>query len=146
MVLSRNCHTITPSAFGLAIHALVFLSRSESVCPSQEIAKMMTSGTTFMRRVMSPLVRANLVEAREGRDGGYLLAKSAHLITVADVYRAFRMKDPLCAGMLDSTTNCANGEPVRRVFQEMTTRAEKSTLEVFEQYTIEQMAAEVFNK
>jgi Rrf2 family transcriptional regulator, repressor of oqxAB len=142
MASSRNCHTITPSAFGLAIQALVFLSLSENVCPSQKIAKMMKSGTTFMRRIMGPLVRANLVEAREGRDGGYLLAKPAHVITVADVYRALQMNDPLGAGLLDSTADCVHGESIRRLFSEMTTRAEKSVLEVYEQYTIEQIAAQ----
>lgn len=144
MALSRRCHSITPSAFGLAIQALVFLSVSENICPSQEIAKMMQSGTTFMRRVMAPLVRANLVEAKEGRDGGYSLAKAAHLITVADVYRALQVSDPLGAGLLDSTTNCPGGENIKKIFSEMTTRTEKSTLDIYEQYTIEQIAAQVF--
>lgn len=97
-----------------------------------------------MRRVMAPLVRANLVEAREGRDGGYLLAKAAHLITVADVYRALQMNDPLGAGLLDSTTDCPNGEKIRKIFSEMTTRSEKSTLGIFEQYTIEHIATHAF--
>ncbi|MHB1955251.1 MAG: RrF2 family transcriptional regulator [Sulfobacillus sp.] len=141
MALSRSCHTITPTAFGLAIQALVFLSLSENVCPSQQIAKMMKSGTTFMRRIMGPLVRANLVEAREGRDGGYILAKSAHVITVADVYRALQMNDPLGAGLLSSTTaDCPNGKAIKNVFSEMATQAEKSVLNVYEQYTIEQIA------
>jgi len=74
MAFSRQCFTITPAAFGLAVQALAFLAISDTVCPSQQIAKIMKSGTSVMRRVMAPLVRANLVEAREGRDGGYLLA------------------------------------------------------------------------
>lgn len=141
MALSRSGHTITASAFGLAIQALVFLSLNENVCPSQQIAKSMRSGTSFMRRVMSPLVRANLVEAREGRDGGYILAKPANVITVADVYRALQMTGPLGAGLLDSTTDCLNGQNMKKVFSEMTTRVEKSMMDIYEQYTIEQIAA-----
>lgn len=140
VVLSRQCQPMTPSAFGLAVQALAFLALSDTVCPSQQIAKMMQSGTSFMRRVMAPLVRARLVEAREGRDGGYLLAKPANVITVADVYRALQMADPLGAGLLGSTTDCPNGEAIRRLFSEMTTRAEKGLLEVYEEYTIAQIA------
>jgi Rrf2 family transcriptional regulator, repressor of oqxAB len=145
MQLSKSCQSITPSAFGLAIQALALLSISDNVCPSQEIAKMMKSGTTFMRRVMGPLVRANLVEAKEGRDGGYSLAKPAHLITVADVYRALQIKDPMGGGLLDSTTNCPNGQHVRTIFNEMANRSEKSTLAIYEQYTIEQIASHSFS-
>jgi Rrf2 family protein len=136
-------HKATPSSFGLAIQGLVLLSMSDNVSPSQQIAKMMKSGTTFMRRVIGQLVRANLVEAREGRDGGYLLARPASLITVADVYRALHMHNPLGSGMIDSTTDCERGSSVKGLFQEMSAQVEASTLRVFEQYTIERIAAEV---
>jgi len=136
MAFSKRCHTATPSAFGLAIQALAFLAVAENVSSSQQIAGFINSGPTFMRRVMAHLVRADLVEAREGRDGGYILAKSAQLITVADVYRALQMSDPLSAGILDSTTDCPNGQAMKGAFDEMTTRAEKCVLDVYEQYTI----------
>ncbi|NRD78509.1 Rrf2 family transcriptional regulator [Bacillus sp. BRMEA1] len=144
MHLKKKKHTVTPSAFGLAIQGLVLLSMSDNVLSSKEIANMMESGTTFMRRVMSQLVRANLVEAREGRDGGYLLAKPANSITLADVYRALQMSNPLGSGMVDSTLDCERGASVRSLFQELSSQVEESTLHVFKQYTIERIAAEVF--
>lgn len=136
MAFTTRCRTATPSAFGLAIQALAFLAVAENVSSSQQIAGFMNSGSTFMRRVMAPLVRAGLVEAREGRDGGYMLAKVADLITVADVYRAMQMSDPLSVGILDSTTDCPNGQAMRSAFDEMATKAEQSVLDVYEQYTI----------
>lgn len=135
--------TVTSSTFGLAIQALVLLSIANKICPSQELAKMLNTGTTFLRRLIRPLVRANLVEAREGRDGGYLLAKPASLITVADVYRALQLHDPLGSGMMDSTTDCERGNLLKGLFQEMSSQVEESTLRVFEQYTIEHIAAEI---
>jgi Rrf2 family protein len=137
-------NTVTSSAFGLAVQGLVLLSVSDKVLSSKEIASMMESGTTFMRRVIGQLVRANLVEAREGRDGGYLLAKPASSITVADVYRALQMQNPLGSGMIDSTLDCVRGASIRSLFQEMSSQVEVSTLHVFKQYTIERIAAEVF--
>jgi Rrf2 family transcriptional repressor of oqxAB len=143
MAFSRQCHTVTPNAFGLAVRALAFLADCDTVCPSQRIATIMQSGTSFMRRVMAPLVRANLVEAREGRDGGYLLAKPPHVITVADVYRALQMTDPLGEGLLSSTNDCQHGDAIRDLLGEMTSRAEKALLDVYEQYTIAQVASAV---
>ncbi|HBU83651.1 MAG TPA: transcriptional regulator [Paenibacillus sp.] len=144
MHLNKKKNTVTPSAFGLAIQGLVFLSMSDNVRSSKEIANMMNSGTTFMRRVIGQLVRANLVEAREGRDGGYLLAKPASSITVADVYQALQMHNPLGTGMADSTLDCERGASVRGLFQEMSSQVEESTLHIFKQYTIKRIAAEVF--
>ena len=143
MQLTPKNRTVTSSTFGLAIQGLALLSMSNKACPSQELAKLMNTGTTFMRRVMGPLVRANLVEAKEGRDGGYLLAKPAKQITVADVYRALQLQDPLGTGMKDSTTDCERGDLLKGLFQEMSSQVEESTLRVFEQYTIERIAAEV---
>ncbi|WP_164472837.1 RrF2 family transcriptional regulator [Cohnella candidum] len=137
----KSQSSLTPTAFGLAIQALVFLSASDNVCPSQQIAQNMKSGTTFMRRMMSPLVRAGLVEAREGRDGGYILAQPADRITVADVYRAVQMSDPLKTGLLESTTDCPNGQAVKSVFREMTDQTENSMLEIYARYTIADIAA-----
>jgi len=143
MEFSRPYHSMTPSAFGLAIQVLVFLSNTAQVCPSQQIAKSMKSGTTFMRRVMAPLVRANLVEAREGREGGYMLAQPSQEITVADVYRALHMTDPLTVGLLSSTLDCPDGQTIKKVLTIMTNQAEKSVLDAYEQFTIAEIAAQI---
>ena len=41
-----------------------------------------------MRRILARLAQAGLVEAREGRDGGYSLKLPPDRITLADVFRA----------------------------------------------------------
>lgn len=132
---------MTATAFGIAIQALAYLSGSDDVCPSQQIAQSMKSGTTFTRRMMAPLVRARLVRAREGRDGGYSLARPADHITLADVYQALRVNDPLAKGMLESTTDCPNGEAVKSVFREIAEQTERCMLEVYGRYTIADIAA-----
>lgn len=133
--------SLTPMSFGLALQALAFLAASDEVCPSRQIALNMKAGTTFMRRMMSPLVRAGLVEAREGRDGGYTLARPAERIRVADVYRALSMADPMASGLLESTSDCPNGQAVNALFREMTEQTERSMLEIYGRYTIADIAA-----
>ncbi len=133
--------SLSPAAFGLAIQALAYLAATDGICPSQQISQNMKFGTTLTRRMMAPLVKAQLAAAREGRDGGYRLAKPAEQITVADVYRALQIQDPLTAGLLDSTTECPGGQAVRAVFEAMAEQAERSKLEIYARYTIADIAA-----
>jgi Rrf2 family transcriptional repressor of oqxAB len=84
--------SVNPSWFVVALQILLLIERSGSgkVCSSGELAEQLHSHAVFLRRVFSYLVRAGIAEAREGRDGGYLLARPAEQITLADVYRALQ--------------------------------------------------------
>ncbi|TDQ41073.1 Rrf2 family protein [Aureibacillus halotolerans] len=85
---TQRTEQIGPSKFRAAVHALAFLANRGTVVSSATLAAHIQSHATFLRRVMSALTQAGLVEAREGRDGGYLLKVPAHLITLADVHLA----------------------------------------------------------
>lgn len=90
---------VNPNWFAAATQAVVYLARAEdAVCPSGAIADHMRSHAVFLRRVIATLCRAGLVEAREGRDGGYRLARPADQITLADLYRAITATDPVASG------------------------------------------------
>lgn len=61
--------SVTSSTFGLTIQGLVLLSISNKISPSQELTKMMNTATTFLRRMIRPLVRANLVKSGNAETG-----------------------------------------------------------------------------
>src|SRR4051812_19640219 len=75
------------SWFAMAVHALALLARSPGGYPSAYLAGSVNPHAVFLRKVVAHLVRAGLVVAREGREGGYRLARPAERITLADVYR-----------------------------------------------------------
>src|SRR5260221_4247629 len=79
-----------PGWFPVAVQALVVLAESDGLCSSSTMAQDLHAHAVFVRRVLTHLVRANLVQAREGRDGGYRLARSAEQMTLAEVYQAVR--------------------------------------------------------
>lgn len=81
---------IAPTRFIVAVHSLVRLAMSEGVCPSSEIASQVQAHATFLRRIMSSLVQAGIVASREGRVGGYALARPAAHITLGEVYSIVR--------------------------------------------------------
>jgi Rrf2 family transcriptional regulator, repressor of oqxAB len=79
---------IGPPRFGIAVHALIWLAQSGGALSSVVIAKKVNSHATFLRRVLIQLAQAGIVEAREGRDGGYSLLRDPNHITLADIFLA----------------------------------------------------------
>ncbi|MFB9274753.1 RrF2 family transcriptional regulator [Cohnella cellulosilytica] len=88
--MGASIRPIGPPRFAVAVHILVGLARSGCNLSSTTIADQVHSHATFMRRILARLVHAGIVEAREGRDGGYRLKLPAEQITLADVFAAIR--------------------------------------------------------
>jgi len=127
--------------FAIAVQALVFLSQADEVCPSATIAGNLRSHAVFMRRVLAQLVRARIVEAREGRDGGYRLARPAGEITLAEVYRAVKSSAPPELSPADNGQGCALGVGMSAAFAEVMAETEGRILNVLERHTIGELAA-----
>lgn len=132
---------INPAWFGAAVQALIVLDQSgDDVCPSGAIADQLRAHAVFLRRVLATLVRAGIVEAREGREGGYRLARSSNTITLADVYRAIKSA---------SSEECATPELPRGpllpagtalALGEVMEQTEASTLAILAHHTLAELA------
>lgn len=121
-----------PNWFPVAVQALVILTRSDEPCSSNTMAQGLRAHAVFLRRVLAQLVRANLIKAREGRDGGYRLARSAESITLAEVYQA--VKTPESA---DHAANAAGVDArVQAFLDEIGVEAERHLLELLDQETL----------
>jgi len=130
--------------FRVAVQILVMLAAKDEACSSAHLAEGLDAHAVFLRRVLAQLARANLVAAREGRDGGYRLARPAEEITLADVFCAIhhvaaaesiQASEAAEAAALD----VAGVEPLLdAVGQEV----ERQALTVFQRYTIAALAAQ----
>ncbi|WP_036717426.1 RrF2 family transcriptional regulator [Paenibacillus harenae] len=140
MITEKYTGTATPKWFGYALQSLVFMSgyRNER-CASNEIAGNVCGEPTLMRRILSRLVKAGIVEAREGRDGGYALSRAPEDITFADVYRAIQMVEPLYAGLLGTTKNGPFAEEARKMFTKVISESEDQLMRVLERHTIAEL-------
>ncbi|WP_027094593.1 RrF2 family transcriptional regulator [Cohnella thermotolerans] len=137
----------TPRWFGYALQSLVYLAqRSEfdSRCPSGEIADIVCTEATLMRRILARLAKANIVEAREGRDGGYFLRKSPETITLAEVYRALEMTEPLCTGLMDTASDGMIGMEIKDTFSEIMKETEQLMMVVLEKRTVADLVRQVY--
>ncbi len=118
--------------FSVAVQALVVLAETDGPCSSSAMAQDLKAHAVYLRRVLAQLVRANLILAREGRDGGYRLARSPQHITLAEVYLAVKAEDP----MRDATSRSGLNARVQSVLEEMGAEAERYLLELLSHHTL----------
>ena len=75
------------SEFTVAVHALVCLNHKGTFLSSEELAKNICTNPARVRKVMSKLKQAELIETKEGIEGGYHFLREADdttLYMVAD--------------------------------------------------------------
>ncbi|MFC0523061.1 RrF2 family transcriptional regulator [Pontibacillus salicampi] len=74
--------------FGVALQSLIVLANYEGLCPSGKLAEKLDSKSVFLRKILTHLVKAGLIQAKEGKNGGYSLVKHPSEITLAEVYES----------------------------------------------------------
>nr|WP_296775953.1 Rrf2 family transcriptional regulator [Rhodococcus sp. (in: high G+C Gram-positive bacteria)] len=77
-----------------SLHCCVVLSQSRSPVPTARLADLHGVSKTYLAKHLRALARADLVQPTEGRDGGYVLTRSAAKITVLDVVQAVDGTEP----------------------------------------------------
>lgn len=77
------------SRFAVSTQLLVFIgSQPEQTHRSEDLAKKVKTNPAFVRRLIQMLTKAKLVVTKLGKGGGTMLARDAHEISLADIYRA----------------------------------------------------------
>jgi Rrf2 family protein len=71
-----------------AVRAAVELAASGDLVTAERLAQAQGIPLNFLENILLDLRRAGIVESRRGQAGGYLLARPAETISVADVIRA----------------------------------------------------------
>ncbi len=124
---------IGPPRFKIAVHAIVWLAKSGSILSSVMIASQVDSHATFMRRVMQALATAGIVESKGGREGGYILRKSAHQITLGEIYAAVNL------GSVEPEIDVDCGVAAEQLdveLEKILHEAEQRTIDYLRQYTV----------
>lgn len=71
-----------------AVRAVLALTDTDRLLATPELAERMRIPVSFLPQIMPGLVRAEIVERRLGRHGGYRLARPAAAISLLDVIEA----------------------------------------------------------
>lgn len=107
--------------FGLAVHALVFLSRMPNTVSSEKLAKSVCTNPARVRKVMARLKTAGFIAAKEGPDGGYTLLLQPEEITLDMVLDALeiRLVSPVLR-TADTDMQCVVASGMTRVMDNLT--------------------------
>jgi Rrf2 family transcriptional regulator, repressor of oqxAB len=132
---------VGPSWFAVAVRALAMLADSACVCPSAAIAGEVRTHAVFLRRILAQLARAGIVEAREGRDGGYQLCRPAESITLADVYQALNAASPIAVSRAPFDTTCPGDSPLGLALGEVQLEIERGVIEALRGHTVASVMA-----
>jgi len=119
--------------FRVAVQALAVIAASDGACPSAAIAQDLASHAAFLRRVLAQLVRSGIVEAQEGRAGGYRLARPTADVTLADIYMAVRLAG--AASQCASAGACPPGG-LTTVLDEIAAETDQAVVETLARHSL----------
>jgi Rrf2 family protein len=82
--------------FSVSIQIMMTVAHHcEGLVTSEELAKVLDTNPTFVRKVVSRLVEAELITSFRGKNGGVQLAKRPNEISLKDIYLASTEEKPL---------------------------------------------------
>jgi Rrf2 family transcriptional repressor of oqxAB len=132
--------TMASGRFAMAVHALALLAQAEEGYPSEYLAGSVNTHAVFLRRVLRQLAAAGLIAAREGRGGGYRLARPAGTITLAEVYRTMEPAGPLAPSPCEPNGQCPVGAGMRAAFAASAQAAQRGLLASLADQTVAEVA------
>jgi len=100
------------SQYAIRILAYIADKKDLQLINATDLANTLDIPYKFLTKIMTELVKADLVESIRGRDGGFKLNKSAKEIMVDDILNLFRdsIKDEQCVlgiGFCNGMCKCA---------------------------------------
>jgi Rrf2 family protein len=121
----------------LATRALVFLAEAEQgvVASPRSIAARLGESPAYMAKVLRSLVKAGILRAEHGRNGGVLLNRRPSDVTLLAIVEACQgaIAGSYCQGSADLRTTCA--------FHRAAAELQHSVMSVLSRWNLDQLAA-----
>ncbi|MFY0518220.1 Rrf2 family transcriptional regulator [Lysinibacillus sphaericus] len=136
------------SRFTMAVHILSILKHNPStVCTSEYMAESVNTNPVVIRKIVSYLKKAGLVQVRRGMGGAFLL-KDLHLIPLLDVYRAVEVveEDRLFHFHDQPNPNCPIGANIQSVLELILVQAQEAMEQVLKNITMEHVVTSLIDE
>ncbi|GAA1908138.1 hypothetical protein GCM10009737_06360 [Nocardioides lentus] len=123
-----------------ALRALIEMTRSDDGRPvsAEELGRRQEIPHGFLQAILADLRRAGVVMSQRGQSGGWRLARTPDTVSVADVIRA--VDGPLVS-VYGLRPEAVTYNESAEVLQHVWIAARRSLRDVFEQVSIDQLAA-----
>ncbi|MDR3440020.1 Rrf2 family transcriptional regulator [Telmatospirillum sp.] len=117
--MARNCR------FAVAVHIITVLAtHRDTPATSDWIAGSVNTNPVVVRRILSALAKAGLVQSQRGIAGGSALAKEPGAISLLDIYRAVDEQEAQAMHHQPPNPNCPVGAHIVPVLTEILRCAE----------------------
>lgn len=128
-------HLIGTSKFRATLSVVLLLRQCGGSLTSSEMAQQMNVHAAYLRKIISKLRNAGIVEAKEGYDGGYKLRLPEWEISLADVYEAVREEKKSQTDTMCNWTKTLNGS-----LEDVMIEIDKCTITCLKEYSVTDMA------
>ncbi|MDQ0192816.1 Rrf2 family transcriptional regulator [Paenibacillus wynnii] len=128
--------------FSMAVHILSLIAISSNEVTGDYIAGSVNTNPVVIRRIISMLKRAGLVDVRPGIGGAFLL-RAPEVITLLDIYRSVNLiEDNQLFGVHEeSNVRCQVGRNIEKVLQSELKEAQSAMELRLAQTTLSQITA-----
>ncbi|MWC29287.1 Rrf2 family transcriptional regulator [Paenibacillus sp. MMS18-CY102] len=132
------------SRFSVAIHILSLIEMSDGSITSAYIAGSVNTNAVVIRRIMSLLSKAGLIESRPGVTGMKLM-RPLEAITFLDVYRAVEVpeNDVLFAIHQNSNPQCDVGRNIQAALEQPLLAAQRQMEQSLANTTVAQVVHQI---
>lgn len=122
--------------FATAIHILTLLAyMEEEVLSSEFIAGSINVNPVLVRKELINLRNHGMVQSKEGKGGGAMLAKSPKKILLADIYNAVR-QESLLGRSNKPNPECPIGQKINKQIENVYDKAERALVDQLAKTTI----------
>jgi Rrf2 family protein len=135
---------VVSSKLAVALHIVTALGYSEGVLvTSDRLAESVKTNPVVIRRILSELAQAGIVEARRGKSGGATLARAASSIRLIEVYRAVEAVASFCSPAKQGDPSCAVASCMPALIKELIQDVDHAIEERLGSYTVADLVARV---
>lgn len=132
------------SKFAVAVHALSVLGYfGEEYMTSEMVASSVNTNPVVIRRLLSALRRARLVESQTGNQGGLRLARRPEQITLLDIYRALEKKGSMALHAKPANKRCPVSRNIKPVLDSVFAATERAVDDSLKRTTLADLIREI---
>ncbi len=132
------------SQFATAVHVLTILAKNNKErVKSDYIAGSVNTNPVVIRRLLSSLQEANLVESQVGVAGGTFLAKRPKDIRLSEIYKAVSCGEVFALHPNKPDENCPVGKNIAAILCELQKEIDKTVEEKLNQYTLRDLIEKI---
>ncbi|MDY2795031.1 MAG: Rrf2 family transcriptional regulator [Peptostreptococcus porci] len=129
--------------FSIAIHILVYINETEKIVTSELLAKSVGTNASHIRKIISLLKDANIVDSQQGKKGMVLKIKASKL-TLDKVYFAVYPEKEILHVHNTSNQECPIGLGIKEVLLPIFEESEKQLILNLKNKTLESLIRDLY--